>query len=284
MSDKMFEAPIFYMAAQIKFNTIADIDKYVSELQSIWRSRFPDFSQQALNQFQFNLAIGAEESKLKQTFVSRWHFKDISGMAGLMLTNDSLTFQTTKYGTSTQFIETLIAALKDLHKVVSLAYVDAVGFRSLDAIVPRQNQDLSFYLKQSLLGLYSVLDGTLRRSSFEIALQREKLQLVSRCILLSGGIGIPADLFPILLNFQSRIQEIDCVHAVLDNDAARLDRFEFDLDETSARLREVKAAISEAFYKAVTDDALTYWKTEKHEPHRTEQSSNDLATIAVLRK
>jgi uncharacterized protein (TIGR04255 family) len=205
-------------------------------------------------------------------------------MAGLMLTTDSLIFHTTEYGTSAQFIDTLIGALEDLHKTVSLAYVDAVGFRSLDAIVPQQNQDLSFYLKQSLLGLYSVLEGTLRRSSFEIALQREQLQLVSRCILLSGGIGIPADLFPILLNFQPRIQQINCIHAVLDNDAARLDRFPFDLEETSGRLREVKAAISDAFYKAVTGDALEYWKAGKHDLPNTEHSSNNLAAAAVLRK
>jgi uncharacterized protein (TIGR04255 family) len=283
MSEKMFEPPIFYTAAQIRFSPVMDMEKSISELQSIWRSQFPDFSQQLLNQIQFN-PTSAEESKLKQTSIARWHFKDISGMAGLMLTTDSLIFHTTQYGTSTQFIDTLITALGELHKTVSLAYVDAVGFRSLDAIVPDQNLDLSFFLKNSLLGLYPCLEGTLRRSVSELFLQRDQLQLVSRCILLSGGIGIPGDLFPILLNFQSRFQEIDCIHAVLDNDAARTDRFPFDLKETANRLREVKTAISEAFYKAVTDDAIAYWKDPKHGHVSTEFASNDLAHASVLPK
>jgi hypothetical protein len=71
---------------------------------------------------------------------------------------------------------------------------------------------------------------------------------------------------------------------VLDNDAVRLDRFPFDLEEASARLREVKTAISEAFYKAVTDDALEYWKARKHDQSSTEPASNNLAASAVLRK
>ncbi len=265
MSEKMSDAPIFYTAAQITFNPVMDIDQSISKLQSIWRSRFPDFSQQAMNQIQFNLAASGEESKVKQSLVPRWHFKDIRGTSGLMLTPNSLVFHTTHYGTSVEFIETLTRALEELDKVISLTYIDAVGFRTLDAVIPEQDRELKFFIKQSLLGLYPVLEGTLKHSVWELALQRGQTQLASRCMLLNGKIGIPADLFPIQLAFQGRVQAIDGLHAILDNDAIRTERFTFDLAAVHLRLREVKSVISDAFYKAVTDDAITHWKARRHD-------------------
>ena len=266
MSEKMPNAPVFYMAAQVKFGSVLEMNKSIGALQSVWRHQYPDFSVQVLNQLQLNFADGPEGAKFTQNAVTRWHFKDIAGTSGLVLTIDSLVFHTTAYDTSASFISALLDALANVHQAVGLSYIQAIGFRSLDAILPSGEKDLTFFLEKPLLGLYPVLDGVLKQSILELVMRRDAITVASRCMLLNGNLGIPADLFPIQLNIASRFQEINDVHAVLDNDAIWTVRLQIDFDQVRLHLKELKAAISDAFYKSVTKDAIDYWKT----PYDTE--------------
>lgn len=259
MSEIMRNPPIFYTAAQIRFNPVLDMDDSISRIQRLWRSKFPDFTHQPLNQVQMQLSSSGDAPTLKVNAISRWHFKDIDGTTGLMLTTDSLVFHTTNYSTSQQFIDTLVNALTVVDEAVSLAYVEAVGFRTLDAVVPSADRQLDFYLQPGLLGLSSSLEGTLKHSVFELSMQQAQIQLTSRCIIQNGKLGLPMDLFPISLKLKGEVQTIDGIHAVLDNDATYAERFSFNIEDVSTQLRNIKSAISKAFYGAITPSAIREW-------------------------
>ena len=84
-------------------------------------------------------------------------------------------------------------------------------------------------------------------------------QQVSRVVILKGVIGIPFDLFPITLTLGQKFQQLDGLHAIVDLDHNRQERFEFDVDEIASRLHQVKKGVTEAFKKVVTPRALIAW-------------------------
>jgi uncharacterized protein (TIGR04255 family) len=260
MSERMKDPPIFYTVAQVKFGAVLAMDESISSIQKTWRSAYPDFSSSPINQIQL-LGSSPTQGQMRTTTLPRWIFKDITGRSGLILTTESLSYQTTEYVTSGHFIDALISALQVVGEAVAPAYIESVGFRTLDAIIPLSGKKLTSYLSPGLHGLWTSLEGTLRHSVTELVLQpNSQTQLISRCNILNGKLGIPFDLFPILFKLQGRAEAIEGIHAVLDNDAVLLDRFKFDIEEARARLRKVKTHISEAFYTAVSKEALAEWR------------------------
>lgn len=112
MNGKMKHAPIFYMVAQVRFSPVLDMADFVSGLQKVWRQKYPDFSQQVLNQLTFQLVNNQQSPDVKPVLSTRWHFKDTERTSGYILATDSLIFHTTSYNTSDDFFSVLIDGLK----------------------------------------------------------------------------------------------------------------------------------------------------------------------------
>jgi uncharacterized protein (TIGR04255 family) len=256
----MSAPPIFYAAAQVMFNPVLAMDTFVGKIQDEWRGDFPDFTQDSVGGVQIHFAEQGVDPQVRTTFAPRWSFKNADSTAGYLLTNRALALQTTRYTNSNDFIDLLMKALATLHKIVSLSYIDGVGFRTLDAIIPQVGKPLSFYLNPGLLGLYSEVDGELLQSIYQLTKKRVFGQLITRAIILSSQIGIPADLAPITLNFRDEVRELNGLHAVLDNDVIQQDRFPFSLPEAERRLRIVKEGINDAFYKSLAAESVSEWK------------------------
>ena len=259
MKRVLAKPPLFYVVAQVRFNPVLSIAASIEKLQDKWRTTFPDFSHEMTREIQVDFANQSFPPEVKATETPRWDFTNAKKTSGLSLTPKSLTFQTTRYETSDQFVTEFMSGLRDLNEYLSLAYVDGVGFRILDAVIPEQNQPLAYYLNPRLLGLYGELDGEFVQSIFQLSQKRVFGSLVTRTIILNSKIGLPADLIPIKLNFRSEVADLEGVHAVLDNDISQNDRFTFDLGEIETRLRILKEGLNDAFYNSVTSEALESW-------------------------
>jgi uncharacterized protein (TIGR04255 family) len=259
-AEVMRTPPIFYAVAQIMFNPIMSMDQYVDMIQNRWRVRFPDFSKEMVNQFELQLEGDGGLPKLKTVCGERWSFKDVEGKTGYLLTNHALALQTTQYTNSKEFITLLIEGLSALHEIVSLSYIDGVGFRTLDAIIPSQEKLLSEYLSSGLQGLFPEMDGELVQSIYQLTMKRVFGQLTTRTIILNSQIGIPADLAPIRLSFREEVSNLNGLHAVLDNDVTHHDRFPYSAIEAARRLRIIKEGLNESFYKSLTKEAILEWR------------------------
>jgi uncharacterized protein (TIGR04255 family) len=60
-----------------------------------------------------------------------------------------------------------ISGLNLVHEIVELDYIESIGLRYIDAIVPIDNDSLQQYLNPALLGLSASLEGCLGHSFTE---------------------------------------------------------------------------------------------------------------------
>ncbi len=263
MSAKMSKAPIFFAASQVTFNEIREMEKYVDAIQERMRGlKFVDFSRTDLKSLQLNAV--SPEIGIQQTQTVRWQFVNFEKTSGYSLMPNMLFFQTTAYETSDELRSALLEGLALIHEIVGLSYIQSIGLRTLDAIVPQQNEDISNYLKPNLMGFsQSFEEGVLRHSMSETVTQKEGGILISRAVILgpeTPSIGVPFDLYPIQLKFVDRFQTVKGTHAILDNDRVHQDRFEYDLKEVEKRFIAIKKDVKEAFFAAITDKARESWK------------------------
>jgi len=255
----MQNPPIFYTVGQIKFNPVLDMQEFVSRIQRDWRSTCPDFSQDTVNEIQIHLPGPDKAPEVKTISSPRWNFKDAKRSSGFLLGTDSLAFHTTAYKDRDHFISALLSGLDVVNSHVGLAYIESVGVRTLDAVVPQAGEHLSDYLQPGILGIYGRIEGQLKQSLLQLALDTKSGQVISRVVLLNGTIGIPAELAPISLNLEDRVSAINGLHVVLDNDCVMKERASVDLSDLDKRLREVKSQVSTAFHETVSPHAIKTW-------------------------
>lgn len=262
MADKMSNAPIFFAATQVSFNEIRGMEKFVDEIQDRMRGlKYVDFRRDEVKRLQINVA--SPEASTQQTDTVRWQFLNFEKTSGFVLTQNSLFFQTTAYETSSELRANLLKGLQIVHGVVGLDYVQSIGIRTLDAIVPKSNEKITKYLKGNLLGYSEMVTGTLGHSVCECSVSKPDGLLVARAVILgpeAPGLGIPFDLYPLQLRVADRFQGVKGYHAVLDNDRIQQQRFVFDLEQIDRRIVQLKKDITEPFYAAITEDAKEIWR------------------------
>jgi uncharacterized protein (TIGR04255 family) len=259
MGKKLANAPIFYILGQIRFSPILRMADFVPKIHERLRRDYPEVRQEELRRIQMNLAAPESNDVVSSLAAPRWIFSDLRKNAGYVLYTDSIVFHTSAYETSAEFLSALIRGVQIVDETVGLSYVDGVGVRTLDAIVPEHGRSLDFYLNRQVLGLHGLLDGEFRQNMTENVTQFPSGQQVSRIVILKGVLGVPFDLFPITLTLGQKFLELNGLHAVVDLDHNRQERFEFDVDEIAGRLSQVKNGVTEVFKKIVTPEALIAW-------------------------
>jgi uncharacterized protein (TIGR04255 family) len=256
---KMSCAPVFYTLAQIQFNPIAQMPGYVDRLQErLRRSGFPDF--RAENQFELTIRrLDEPQPEVQPQQHVRWSFTNTQRTEGYLLLSNALVFHTTAYDTFAGFLQKTISGLSLIHEIVELAYIERIGLRYLDAVVPMENDTLQQYLNSSLLGFSASLDGRLSHSFTETVTVVEDGNLVARAVITDGALALSPDLFPLQLELQPRFSVVNGRNAVIDTDYSIVKRKDFNLKEIENQLLNSHAIITNAFRISVTDYARARW-------------------------
>jgi len=256
---KMSLAPVFYTLAQVQFNPIAQMSDYVARLQErLRRGGFPDF--QSENQLELTIRrLDEAQPDVQPQQHVRWSFMNTQRTEGYLLLSNALVFHTTTYNTFTDFLQKTIFGLNLVHEIVELAYVERIGLRYLDAIVPLENDTLQQYLNPSLLGFSANLEGRLNHSFTETVTSIEDGNLVARAVITDGALALSPDLITLQLELQSQFKEINGRNAVLDTDYFVVKRNSFNLKEIEDQLLKAHDIITNAFKVSVTDYAREKW-------------------------
>jgi len=256
---KMSLAPVFYTLAQVQFNPIVQMSDYVARLQErLRRGGFPDF--QAENQFELTIRrLDEAQPNFQPTQHVRWSFTNTQRTEGYLLLSNALVFHTTTYDTFADFLQKTISGLNLVHEIVELAYVEKIGLRYLDAVMPMDSDTLQQYLNPSLLGFSANLEGRLSHSFTETVTVIEDGNLVARAVITDGTLALSPDLIPLQLELQPRFTAINGRNAVLDTDYFVVERNSFDLKEIEDQLLKAHAIITNAFKVSVTDYAREKW-------------------------
>jgi uncharacterized protein (TIGR04255 family) len=188
-------------------------------------------------------------------------FSDAGNTKIFHLEHGALSFQSTKYEVFEAFVTELMNGLEVLNKMVGgLSFVERVGLRYLDAVVPKDGETLSQYLIPEALGLYGKLKGHTKHAFLETMAESTEGSVISRAVIQEGQVGVPPDLQLNELKISQQFANFSGVHAILDTDAFHVERVPFDLADVKKRLGVLHDRINEAFRTLVTQHALDAWK------------------------
>lgn len=258
---KMRNAPVYLTLAQVKFNQILALDTYAPAIQEAFRKiGYPDFQKAVIQTFNLNLPTGIENQTVPVAPVAQYVFSNIEKTLGFVLQQNAITYHSTNYDVFETFSEALLQGLEIVSTTVGgLSYTDRVGVRYLDAVYPEKNEKLSQYLNPCVMGLVEKIEGQLTHSFFETLYRIDPVTTVSRVVVQPGGLGVPADLQPLLFVLSEKFQKLDGLHAILDNDGFIESRAKFDIKKLKADLLKIHDEMAKFFKLTVTPHALEKW-------------------------
>lgn len=263
MGKKLNNAPVYYTVAQVQFNPILSLEGYLPTIQAKMReARFPDYKQEVVQRLVIPFG-GLDPSQMAAPTVtpqSRYIFGDIEGRAVFTLETNALSFQTTAYETFESLSATLLKGLGILHDAIRLDFIERIGLRYLDAVLPlKEGEVLQDYLVPEMLGHAFKVEGQLQQSVSETVTLTAAGQLVSRVIVRHGQIGLPMELAPLAPTVAPRFTQQVGLHAIIDTDASYAHREVFDLSNVESRLAALHDEITKSFNVTVTTHAKAAW-------------------------
>jgi len=268
MGTRMKNAPICFALAQVRFNPILTLDQFLPTIQdSLRKAGFPDFQKVFLATINLNLG----NQPVAETPVSalsvpqtRYRFMDAAKHSGFVLDQSFLAFETTHYDTFEPFLAAFVLGLETVHNAADLNFSERIGVRFLDAVLPKQGEDVTRYLSPAVVGLVGQLsDRDLVHSISETRTELNKTVLVSRAIVYKlaqkGDVGFPPDLQHQLKLMDKFTNVKEGLYAMIDTDSWYEERNPFDLHEIERHFVKLHDDIGRSFGLMVSDHALKTW-------------------------
>ena len=265
MSEKMSNAPVYYALAQAQFNPVAAMAKYVDEVQDLLRrDGYTLFEPQQVTHLQLTAAPGQAQTEPQVAHTTSWLLTKGDRSSGFILSAASITFHTTHYETSNEFIPELSRGLKAVHKVVRLEHISRLGLRYLDAVLPQPDETVDQYLVDGLLGVR--FGATQRYALNESVFETESAPLLPRGTLvarvhrMTSPLSYPPDMVPSGLIAMPKFDIKDIrPHAVIDTDHFVEGQMPLDFEKIGKQLLALHSTIKLAFNATVTDHARAVW-------------------------
>lgn len=260
MSHKWINAPVMYTVAQVRFNQILSIESFVPNIQEKLRAiGFPDYKKEIENTF--NIAFGQPENNppIVQA-VNRFIFGDVDGTSGFTLESNALSFQTTEYDVFETFLSQFLTVLSVVNDNVNLSFIERVGIRHIDAVIPQPEETLGDYLLPEVLGLTYILNGNLSHSYTETLSANEAGGLIARVVIQNAKLNLPPELAQTSYPVNSKFSSFNGLHAIIDTDGYSESRMPFDNEVISKKLIDLHEEIAKSFKSVSTPHALKVWQ------------------------
>ncbi|MYB33644.1 MAG: TIGR04255 family protein [Gammaproteobacteria bacterium] len=252
--------PLFYTLAQIKFNNIANMEAYIPQLQDKLRHiGYPDFQIEKKVEVNIRDAGGSQPDVHPRPFI-RWHFLNIDRTEAYTLLPDAIAFHTAQYMRFQDFSRKVHDGISLANEIIKFAYIDRIGLRYLDAIVPANEDIIDAYLNPSLLGLSADNSLKLAHNYNETVSQIDGGTLVSRVIITEHGLALSPDLLPMILTLPDRINNPSGKMALIDTDYFVENRINFDLNSVKEQLSASHEKTKKIFESSVTEYAISVWE------------------------
>jgi uncharacterized protein (TIGR04255 family) len=262
MGRQLKNPPVYFVIAQIRFNPILSLEGFIPLIQDKMRlGGFPDYKKHVTQQLVFPVAGPGGQPAPSPTVQTHFTFGNVLGTENYVLHNDSLSFQTTDYPTFSVFQEKLFNGIQIVHDIIQLGYIERVGLRYLDGVIPRANESLSDYLTPEVSGLWNKLPDRLYAFCEAIS-QNTTGQLTARSFIQDGPFGIPNDLAGAIPKLKPKFAEFTGLHAILDNDASLEKREAFSIETVENILGILKEKITISFDAMITPQARDHWDLE----------------------
>jgi uncharacterized protein (TIGR04255 family) len=258
MGTPLKHPPVYFTLAQVRFNPILKLAEYVPSIQEAFRQAgYPDFA--AHDGFAIKIAMQNGLPKPEPQVVNRYSFGDREKTHNFALDSDSLTLHSTDYGRFESFAGKFEDGLERVHEAVRLDFVERIGLRYLDQIVPLGTDKLEQYLVPQALGVRDLIAGQPLHSYCETLVQVSGAKLLSRVFTQSGQLGFPPDIGQHGLQLQERFKAPPSLHAVLDTDGFVEQRIPYSISAVRNHLNDLHKIIGNTFEALATEHAFRKW-------------------------
>lgn len=160
---QMANAPLALVLAQVRFSPYLTISTRVPALQDALRKTYPVLRHEQTQ----SIDIGPNAGGPRITTEDVWHFSDADSRAGFTVQQNSVVFITTRYSTYDDFAQRHAVILNAFEQAVPDVFVDRLGLRYLDVIVPLDGEGPENYVVPGLKGCdISALPGEAFRSQY----------------------------------------------------------------------------------------------------------------------
>ena len=143
-------APLAYVVADVAISPYMTIAKRVPEFQDRLRATFPQTVESVVLRLDAPQAQGAIAPAL--TPEQNWQFISTPPKMGVSLSSRSISFHATTYTNYQDFESKLKVVLTAFGDTVPNAFVNRIGLRYIDLIVPSRGKSVRAYLDQGLHG------------------------------------------------------------------------------------------------------------------------------------
>lgn len=261
MTVKLKNAPVFYVIAQVRFNTIKSMEDFVPRIQERFRkSGFPDF--QSLVMQTIHIPHNAiDNSEVRSTPQKSYRFGNLEKTESFSLNENAISFETTDHQVFSYFCGRLMSGVEIVNEVAELAFTERLGLRYLDAVVPVSGDvsGMSKWINPTLLGLSGKINADIVHSYCETHSVVDQVHSVARVLARQGPLAVPPDIGTIALTIKEQFTAIEGPHALVDIDAFSETRMAFDFGSVEGVLNELHVACATAFTSIVTEHALNAW-------------------------
>ncbi|UIF88420.1 TIGR04255 family protein [Cupriavidus sp. UYPR2.512] len=258
MGKPLKNPPVYFTLAQVRFNALLKLSEYLPSIQDgLRRTGFPAFSTHSNVVLQFSVQEGqAVPQPVPQV---QYLFANVEQTHSFVLSPESLTFQSTNYGTYESFSGAFLKGLSLVHDLVNLDFTERVGLRYLDHVFPKHGDPLERYLAPQVQGLGDSLGGQALHTFVEMFNAVGDTRLRARVLTQDGSLAFPPDLLPHGMIVQPRFSQARGKHAILDTDGFIEGRKLFSLEGVGNSLGAIHDVIGAAFRRIITPHALAVW-------------------------
>jgi len=256
-------APLAYVLAEVRTEQIADLADFQQSLAAKLRSEYP--IQRKLISAKF-VATPNGISRFDGDQEQSWEFASPDNHTGIVLRKHGIVLHATKYEGSTDFLGRLRDALTYFAAVIPNVFVNRLGLRYVDFVIPKKDETPKDYIRKELnpdLGL--ALAGA---SPVTISIARYPVtngHILLRCVMGVGQPELPPDLatFELEKSQLMKVQGLDPSQptAIIDTDRIREYPTREKLDPGRVYDEFVKMRSEEklAFRTVITRHALKEW-------------------------
>jgi uncharacterized protein (TIGR04255 family) len=270
VGQKMRNAPVYFAIGQVQHNPLLSLDSYLPGIQeSMRKTGYPDFKRGLQVAFNLTANVTQDGTQVQAPPVQKleqYSFLNAAGTSGFVLLTNALSFQTTQYDTFESFSRELRRGLEILQAAVGgMSFIERLGLRYLDAVVPAKGESMRDYLANEVLGLSArMTDYQFSYSFTESVLTAQGTgQVVSRTIIQNAPLGFPPDLQPQPLRVADRFRSVCGEHAVIDTDGSLTARKPFELNEVQQSLQGLHDLIDKTFHATATEHARSVWSNKE---------------------
>ena len=256
-------APIYYSLVQVIFNNVPNMEEFYPKIANSFKKLgFNDPIEVVNEGVRFEMT-DLQTPKVTQTKEKRWDIYNQARDSVFHLSNNSLVFSTTKYVNREEFIGKIVNGLEIISSYVSLVFIDKIGLRYIDLIIPKSDDDIYQYISAGVRGLDSTDGLIFKHKLSETVLIKGSHLLIGKTIITQQPVGLvnPGVLGLIDLTPLNKFTlDVASDVAWFDNDCSITERMSYSAQLVKDKLLELRESVEIIFSKSYTDYAEGVWK------------------------